>query len=103
MRSRISIAFCRRHLSPVGSLVARILLTCAASAALACGQGHPAPPEIALEPSSGSDASPSGFESFRGLWVPCEGSRRTLEEPARIDLLIEHSVALGVTDLFVHV
>ncbi len=40
---------------------------------------------------------------YRGLWVLCEGSLRVLEEPARIRQLIEHAVALEVTDLFVQV
>jgi uncharacterized lipoprotein YddW (UPF0748 family) len=40
---------------------------------------------------------------YRGLWVLCEGSRRTLESRERISQLIAHSDQLGVTDLFVQV
>ena len=52
-----------------------------------------------------ADPTPSEEErpSFRALWVLCEGSARTLEDPGRIDRLIEHARALGTTDLFVQV
>jgi uncharacterized lipoprotein YddW (UPF0748 family) len=40
---------------------------------------------------------------YRGLWVLCEGSRRVLEDSARIETLIEDAQALEVTDLFVQV
>lgn len=40
---------------------------------------------------------------FRALWVLCEGSAQTLEQPERIETLIRHAEALGVTDLFVQV
>jgi uncharacterized lipoprotein YddW (UPF0748 family) len=46
---------------------------------------------------------PADPHRFRGLWVLCEGSRRTLEDPGRVDRLIEDALALGVTDLFVQV
>jgi uncharacterized lipoprotein YddW (UPF0748 family) len=39
----------------------------------------------------------------QGLWVPCEGSVRVLDDPARIDALIADARALGVGDLFVQV
>lgn len=37
------------------------------------------------------------------LWVLCEGSQRVLEDPERIEVLIEDAVALRATDLFVQV
>ena len=40
---------------------------------------------------------------YRGLWVLCEGSRRVLEDPARVEELIEHAQAMEVSDLFVQV
>ena len=39
----------------------------------------------------------------QGLWVPCEGSVRVLDDPARIPRLIADARALGSTDLFVQV
>ncbi len=48
-------------------------------------------------------ASASSVARYRGLWVLCEGSRRTLEDPRRIEELIRHAHALEVTDLFVQV
>ncbi len=39
----------------------------------------------------------------QGLWVPCEGSVRVLDDPARIPKLIADARALGTTDLFVQV
>jgi len=56
----------------------------------------PTPREVPSEPTTQALA-------FRGLWVLCEGSARTLEDPARIDELIRRATALGVTDLFVQV
>jgi uncharacterized lipoprotein YddW (UPF0748 family) len=37
------------------------------------------------------------------MWVPCEGSQRVLEQPAKIRTLLDDAHALGVTDLFVQV
>ena len=37
----------------------------------------------------------------RALWVLAEGTHRTLEDPAKIDRLIEDAADLAVTDLFV--
>jgi uncharacterized lipoprotein YddW (UPF0748 family) len=58
----------------------------------ACGEdrGTPAP--------SGSELAPR-----LGLWVLAEGSHRTLEDPAKVDRLVEDAARLGVTDLFVQV
>lgn len=39
----------------------------------------------------------------QGLWVPCEGSVRVLDDPGRIPKLIADARALGTTDLFVQV
>lgn len=39
----------------------------------------------------------------RGLWIPCEGSVRVLDDPARIAALVGDARALGATDLFVQV
>ncbi len=65
---------------------------------LGCGEGPPASVQAL-----GARESEQRAEShvFRALWVLCEGPARTLEEPARIDRLIEHAKALEATDLFV--
>lgn len=39
----------------------------------------------------------------RGLWVPCEGAVRVLDDASRVDRLIADAKALGTTDLFVQV
>jgi uncharacterized lipoprotein YddW (UPF0748 family) len=39
----------------------------------------------------------------RGLWVLAEGSYRVLDDPSRIDPLLDRADRLGVTDLFVQV
>jgi uncharacterized lipoprotein YddW (UPF0748 family) len=66
------------------------------------------PPEPPGE--TGASASPAATgeasslpEWRRGLWVLCEGSRRVLDDPARVDQLVTDAVALGATDLFVQV
>jgi uncharacterized lipoprotein YddW (UPF0748 family) len=56
---------------------------------------------IQSEPASKPEPTPD--IRYRGLWVLCEGSRRVLEDPARIDRLILDAQALEVTDLFVQV
>jgi uncharacterized lipoprotein YddW (UPF0748 family) len=38
-----------------------------------------------------------------GLWIPCEGTLRVLDDPARIPALVADARALGATDLFVQV
>jgi uncharacterized lipoprotein YddW (UPF0748 family) len=48
-------------------------------------------------------AAPELEPGRRALWVLCEGSQRVLEDPQRVELLIEDALALGVTDLFVQV
>ena len=40
---------------------------------------------------------------MRGLWVLAEGSYRVLDDPARIEPLLERARTLGVSDLFVQV
>ncbi|MEN8181611.1 MAG: family 10 glycosylhydrolase [Myxococcota bacterium] len=58
---------------------------------LACGGAPEAP-------------SPAPVEApRRALWVLAEGSQRVLENPARLDGLLEDAAQLGVTDLFVQV
>jgi uncharacterized lipoprotein YddW (UPF0748 family) len=42
-------------------------------------------------------------EARRGLWIPCEGAVRVLDDAARVDRLIADARALGTTDLFVQV
>jgi len=59
----------------------------------------PAAPVIATEdPAPAVDPAPRN-----ALWVLCEGSQRVLEDPQRIEVLIEDAVALRATDLFVQV
>ncbi|MDP6980114.1 MAG: family 10 glycosylhydrolase [Myxococcota bacterium] len=89
--------------------------------AAGCGNPQPGPPGDALPPVSApppetvDSAAPvvgsagtasltdTGSGAYRGLWVLCEGSRRVLEAPERIDVLIEDAQALGTSDLFVQV
>lgn len=60
----------------------------------------PPPPEV-------SPATPAPAPAARpprlALWVPCEGSRRVLDDPSRIPALLADARALGATDLFVQV
>jgi len=46
-------------------------------------------------------SEPSSAEPRRALWVLAEGSHRTLEDPARLDALLEGAQRLGYTDLLV--
>lgn len=62
----------------------------------------PGPGDPALEVESVPSA-PDSRHVFRALWVLCEGSARTLEDPSRIDRLIADAIALEATDLFVQV
>ncbi|MCP4036237.1 MAG: family 10 glycosylhydrolase [bacterium] len=78
--------------------------------ALACGVEVTTQPETTLPAvSAGPPATaPATRETpasarYRGLWVLCEGSRRVLEDPERIDVLIQDAQALGASDLFVQV
>lgn len=108
---------------------ARIWLALAVLCATACGAGcgrdagetGPAPSgersageRSAAEPTAPGPASGAGGPGSaerttpaavrrRGLWVLCEGSRRVLEEPARVERLLADARALGATDLFVQV
>jgi len=76
--------------------------------------GGDAPEEVpvgapAAVPASPDTGEPAGavpapaHPRYRGLWVLCEGSHRTLEDPERVRALIEIAPTLGVTDLFVQV
>ena len=68
-----------------------------------------APPPAASEPATrGATRPPSPAVPILGsprvaLWVPCEGSRRVLDDPARIPALIASARSLGASDLFVQV
>ncbi len=75
-----------------------LALLVALAAAGGCGDAPPPESETAVRATT-ADSEPR----FRGLWVLCEGSARTLEDPARIEALVERAAALGVTDLFVQV
>lgn len=56
------------------------------------------------EPEPGAPApSAAAPEPRRALWILAEGSHRTLEDPARIDRLLERATRLGFTDLLVQV
>ena len=100
MRS-ISIARSLLHLSKPFRIFALCLLFSG------CGEGPPAsvdaPGPAALEAQIASPPDAAARHVFRALWVLCEGSARTLDDPARIDRLIEHSRHLDATDLFVQV
>lgn len=69
-----------------------------------CGETPPAS-VAAPEPEAEQAQRPvePKHQPFRALWVLCEGSARTLEEPARIERLIADARALAATDLFVQV
>lgn len=54
-----------------------------------------------LSAASGPAASPA--PPVRGLWVLSEGSVRVLDDPARVEPLLERAARLGATDLFVQV
>jgi uncharacterized lipoprotein YddW (UPF0748 family) len=62
---------------------------------------------VALAPCSATaaDAAAPGSTSRprRALWIPCEGTVRVLDDPARVDALLGAARALGVTDLLVQV
>jgi len=92
-----------RRDSPVSTDRTHLLLVLllVAGAALACGARAPATnPGPAVPPFPETIAHPS---ARLGLWVPCEGSQRVLEDPARVPVLIEMARTLGATDLFVQV
>jgi len=68
----------------------------------ACGDAEPPPPAEATEsPAVPTAAVP--VDRHRGLWVLCEGSQRVLENPERIQALLDDARQLGTTDLFVQV
>jgi uncharacterized lipoprotein YddW (UPF0748 family) len=80
-----------------------------AGALLAASCGEPAPRAAGdralacLDPGAAVRAAGEPEPIRRGLWVLAEGEERVLEEPARVDALVERAAALGVTDLFVQV
>jgi uncharacterized lipoprotein YddW (UPF0748 family) len=85
----------------------RLALAAALLIAHGCGE-RPAPVEAppvveepALAPTVAEEPAPA--PRARGLWVLCEGSQRVLENPDRLELLLEDARGLGVTDLFVQV
>lgn len=60
----------------------------------------------APDPNPPSGTAPvewDGTPAVRGLWVLAEGSVRVLDDPARVEPLLERAARLGVTDLFVQV
>lgn len=69
----------------------------------------PPPPAVgaAAEPAAEPGPAPArvrpGTEGVRGIWVLAEGSRRVLEDEARVEQLVADAGPLGVTDLFVQV
>ena len=68
---------------------------------LTCGRAvepDPAPPPPAAEPLEAEIETPR-----RMLWVLAEGAVRVLDDPSRIDALLDEAAALGTTDLFVQV
>jgi uncharacterized lipoprotein YddW (UPF0748 family) len=77
--------------------------------AVACG-GEPAseaqatPPVSAAGPEAPAPAAAELPPGPRvGLWVLAEGSQRVLENPDRLQVLLDDAKALGATDLFVQV
>jgi uncharacterized lipoprotein YddW (UPF0748 family) len=84
------------------------LLAALAGIALACGApDEPAPPATPSPASAGAPVAeaqpPPAAPRRRGLWVLAEGSQRVLEQPERVDALLDDARALGATDLFVQV
>ena len=66
--------------------------------------GVPEPAPVAVEVEPAVPASPAPLAAPRtALWVLCEGSQRVLEDPQRVEQLIEDALTLGATDLFVQV
>ncbi|CAG0992617.1 hypothetical protein MYXO_02489 [Myxococcaceae bacterium] len=67
-----------------------------------CGEPQPPPqrPAPAADASRGEDAV---GKPRLGLWIPCEGSERALDDPERVRRLLDGATELGVSDLFVQV
>ncbi|MFQ5513453.1 MAG: glycoside hydrolase family 10 protein [Myxococcota bacterium] len=62
--------------------------------------------EVARTPTAEPEAVPDTSiptPTRRALWVLAEGRERVLEDPARVERLIEKASLIGVTDLFVQV
>jgi uncharacterized lipoprotein YddW (UPF0748 family) len=77
--------------------------------AVACGaetasDAQATPPVSAAGPEAPAPAAPELPAGPRvGLWVLAEGSQRVLENPDRLQVLLDDAKALGATDLFVQV
>lgn len=67
------------------------------------GEPAPASPSAALRSEAPLASPPARTRPRLALWVPCEGSQRALEHPARLEALLADAVALGASDLFVQV
>lgn len=88
-----------------GQSLARLAWGLALALAIGCSDAES--PESKVEHAQTANeqtgALPAASPAFRALWVLCEGSAETLASPERIDALVEHAIALGVSDLFVQV
>jgi len=74
-------------------------------ALVGCGDAEAPTPAVvpeSTEPTEPPQASAPDVRR-RGLWVLCEGSQRVLENPERIDGLLDDARQLGASDLFVQV
>ncbi len=80
---------------------APILLACALLLAPACRPSEPEAPPPAEAPAP--EQPVRALSPPRGMWVLCEGSRRVLDDPPRVDAMLEDARRLGVTDLFIQV
>jgi len=108
MPSTLTIARFSFRLSLAASLALFLLTVVSCSSDEAShGEAPGKPAGVAASPEPGTQPTPpapAGDRApYRGLWVLCEGSHRTLEHPERSRALIENALALGVTDLFVQV
>ncbi len=72
-------------------------------ASVGASEGPPPAEPAAKAPSADAPASPPSPPPRLALWVPCEGSLRVLDDPARIAALLADARTLGATDLFVQV
>ncbi|MDJ0868068.1 MAG: family 10 glycosylhydrolase [Myxococcota bacterium] len=81
---------------------ALVLVVCLALAACDSGSEDDSPAAPPPAPAAVPEPEPPAPPRL-ALWVPCEGSVRTLDDPARIAALIETARAIGATDLFVQV
>jgi len=89
-----------------GWIVCLVLATglgCSDRAQTRTGDTPPAVSARAPDTQTSTAAPTSTKARYRGLWVLCEGSRRVLEDPERIRVLVDDALALGASDLFVQV